>query len=146
MCWIFSEIDQILFIVVILLLLCVCTYFHVSDKTATIVVGTTRAGCRACAELLKLFSMPMRLIYKFRDDMTPLGLGFLPYHHLIQEHVPLLSEEEALLDPFHLVHCQWTCLISGYSAAAVSHQLATTIAIAIAITLAITSGKTTVAA
>src|SRR6267154_4156288 len=58
-----------------------------------------------------------------------------PCHHLIQEHVLLFSEEEALRGPFHLSPCQWTPFIS---AAAVSHRLA--------ITIAITSRKTTAAA
>jgi hypothetical protein len=61
------------------------------------------------------------------------------HDQLIQEHVLLLSEE-ALRGPFPLGPCQWTRFISGYSAAAVSHQLP------IAITLAITSGNTKVAA
>jgi hypothetical protein len=64
----------------------------------------------------------------------------LPYPHLIQEYVLRLSEEEALQGSFHLSPCQWTRLISSYSAATVSHQLAT------ATTLTIPSGKTTVAA
>ena len=65
----------------------------------------------------------------------------LPYHHLIQENVLIPSEEleEALKSPFCLGPCEWTHVISSYSAATVTHQLA------IATTLTITSG-TTVAA
>ena len=75
-----------------------------------------------------------------RHNSTVEPIHQCPVHnHLIQEHVLLLSKE-TLLGPFHLIPCQWTRLISGYSAAAsaVSHQLAIAIAIA--------SGKTTVAA
>jgi hypothetical protein len=43
------------------------------------------------------------------DNMSmPSGLGSLPYHRLIQEHVLLLSkllEEEAFRGPFHLGPC-----------------------------------------
>ena len=74
-------------------------------------------------------------------DIMSAAFSSLPYHHLIQEHA-LLFSEETLSFHWHLGACQWTCLISGFPAGAISHQLA----IAFEAALPTTSGKTTVTA
>ena len=93
-------------------------------------------GCRAPSSPAHVSGIDLQI-----GDNTsmPSGLGSPPYHHWIQEYVLLSDEEAPSTSP-----PQWTSLISGYSAPAVSssHLLA----IAITITLAITSRKTTVAA